>query len=173
MVDTIKGDDICYDSEKFLIKITDNNPGLVVEGNHIKFNRVVFDVDFLDILPNSGPHSDKQKYVGILCKNCKNLTFEKCVLIIRYEASPGKVPPSDYPVFIDNKYLNSHNEEIKESFMGVVVKDSENITIDCLLDVRQTLSDGTIVRRVMNNNGDYQLYVNDIPISNPTYLNYC
>lgn len=170
----VEGNDIEIfpgDSNVIPVKVTSENPGMTIEGENITITNVIFDVDFLDI-----PADTKNHYVGILCK-ANNVKIRNCTLIMRYNSFPGQIPYDEFPRFFsDMKYMLRKDEipETTNPFTGfhaaVLPATSAGINIHCLMDFRQTLPDGNIVRRVMGtDNTCYQLYVNDIPVPMPSY----
>lgn len=170
----VKGNDIEIfpgNTNVIPVKVTSENPGMTIEGENITITNAIFDIDFLDI-----PADSKNKYVGILSK-AKNLKIRNCTLVMRYNSIPGQIPYDEFPRFFpDMKYMLG-KDEISETtipFIGfraaVLPETSAGINIHCLMDFRQTLPDGNIVRRVMGTDKTcYQLYVNDMPVPMPSY----
>ena len=163
----IKGNDLEFNGEKININVTNTDPGLIVEGENITFKRVVFDIEFLSISPD-----DERRFVGIVCRNCKKITFEKCVMIMRFRINPGKVIRSDFPLEYDEKYLIDKSEEKPDTFLGCSVSDNcSDVVIEMIVDMRKTLSPDLIIRQILDTDNAYQLLINDVPIGTPYYRN--
>lgn len=153
---TIRANDVLVTADNGGVataKILDDGPAFLIEGNNIKIEGLVFDLDFRD------RQDSEASATGILATNCHNLEMTDCRIIVRIPYLVGNDPEKEGPV-LDNQ---------GDRFIGMKVLDSQGVVITrCLMDFRQTLPDGTEVRHVIGVNGS-RLYVNGLPIVVPRF----
>lgn len=145
---SIHGDNIevesSFGNETICIKCLTEEPGMTIRGNNITVSNFTFDIDFLDI-----PIDDKS-YIGILCEG-DNITFNNCLIRLRYKASANST---------------------EGGFMGISIKGKNATLKSTLTEFCQTLPSGVIVRHLLRSDKTFQLYVDDFPIVTPKYLSY-